>query len=144
MSRLYDLSASVVRGLYDLRIHAPALLDSEVEFPLRGAASPRNGQHCTRKPAASCADCSGFHASMEQLMESQTDISANDGRDWRMFVVKAYGVPIAPNLAACPVLATLLDRTPQAVGLPVVRGTRQAHPGTPRAVTRRAALPISD
>ena len=111
MSRLYDLSASVVRGLYDLRIHAPALLDSEVEFP--------EGRRFAAQWPALHAEAGGIMRRLQriprfhELMESQTDISANDGRDWRMFVVKAYGVPIAPNLAACPVLATLLDRTPQ-------------------------------
>jgi len=111
MSRLYDLSANVVRGLYDLRIHAPALLDSAVEFP--------EGRRFAEQWPALHAEAGGVMRRLQriprfhELLESQTDISANDGRDWRMFVVKAYGVPIASNLAACPVLAKLLDRTPQ-------------------------------
>ena len=111
MSRLYDLGVDVVRGLYDLRIHAPAQLNSEVEFP-EGRRFAE--QWPTLRAEAGEVMCQlqrvpRFH----ELMEAQVDISANDGRDWRMFVLKAYGVPIAPNLAACPTLATLLDRTPQ-------------------------------
>ena len=28
------------------------------------------------------------------IMPAQADISANDGRDWRMFIMKAYGVTV--------------------------------------------------
>ena len=111
MSRLYDLGVDVVRGLYDLRIHAPASPNSEVEFP--------EGRRFVEQWPTLRAEAGGVMRRLQriprfhQLMEAQIDISANDGRDWRMFVLKAYGVPIAPNLAACPTLATLLDRTPQ-------------------------------
>jgi aspartate beta-hydroxylase len=111
MSRLYDLCAYVVRGLYDLRIHAPALLDLEDDFP--------EWRRFAEQWPTLRAEASGVMFRLQriprfhELLESQTSISANDGRDWRMFVVKAYGVPIAPNLAACPMLAALLERTPQ-------------------------------
>ena len=49
------------------------------------------------------------------LMPQQADISANDGRDWRMFIMKAYGVPVDANLQRCPTVARLLDETPEAV-----------------------------
>ena len=36
------------------------------------------------------------------IMREQADISANDGRDWRMFIIRAYGVDIPQNRARCP------------------------------------------
>ena len=49
------------------------------------------------------------------LMPEQADISAQDGRDWRMFIMKAYGVPVEKNLARCPTVAALLAQAPEAV-----------------------------
>ena len=45
-------------------------------------------------------------------MIQQESISANDARDWRMFIMKAYGQPIARNLARCPTLAALIASSP--------------------------------
>jgi aspartate beta-hydroxylase len=45
-------------------------------------------------------------------MSQQEDISAQDKRDWRMFVVKAYGVMIPKNAARCPVLSELISSNP--------------------------------
>ncbi len=45
-------------------------------------------------------------------MREQEAISANDGRDWRLFIMKAYGVEFAENMAACPRLAALVAETP--------------------------------
>jgi aspartate beta-hydroxylase len=36
---------------------------------------------------------------------------ANDGRDWRLFVLKAYGVEFAESMAACPRLGALVADT---------------------------------
>jgi aspartate beta-hydroxylase len=48
-------------------------------------------------------------------MPQQEDISAADGRDWRMFIMKAYGVTVEENLARCPTVAGLLAQAPEAV-----------------------------
>ena len=50
-----------------------------------------------------------------EIMRSQADISANDGRDWRMFILKAYGVEIEQNVERCPTVAALLEQTPEVV-----------------------------
>jgi len=49
------------------------------------------------------------------LMPQQAEISANDGRDWRMFIMKAYGVSVAENLARCPTVAAVLRQAPEVV-----------------------------
>ena len=47
-----------------------------------------------------------------EIMREQTSISANDHRDWRMFIPKAYGTEIAENMSRCPILASLVSTTP--------------------------------
>jgi aspartate beta-hydroxylase len=49
------------------------------------------------------------------IMPAQADISANDGRDWRVFIMKAYGVTVENNLQRCPTVAALLDEAPEVV-----------------------------
>lgn len=48
-----------------------------------------------------------------EIMPEQADISANDGLDWRMFVLKAYDVAVPENLARMPVLSTILTACPE-------------------------------
>ena len=50
-----------------------------------------------------------------EIMREQRDISANDGRDWRMFVMKAYGHTVADNLGRAPALAAILRECPEVV-----------------------------
>jgi aspartate beta-hydroxylase len=54
-------------------------------------------------------DVPRFH----EIMAEQASISANDGRDWRMYILKAYGVEQLPKMAACPRLAALVRRSPE-------------------------------
>jgi aspartate beta-hydroxylase len=46
-------------------------------------------------------------------MREQTAISANDGRDWRMFILKAYGTEFPHNMAVCPNLAAAVAASPE-------------------------------
>ena len=48
-------------------------------------------------------------------MPAQADISANDGRDWRVFIMKGYGLTLAAHLHRCPTVAALLDEAPEAM-----------------------------
>jgi aspartate beta-hydroxylase len=48
-------------------------------------------------------------------MPEQEGISANDGRDWRMFIFKAYGIEVQENLRRCPTVSSLLARAPEVV-----------------------------
>jgi aspartate beta-hydroxylase len=45
-------------------------------------------------------------------MPQQAEISAADGQDWRMLLLKAYGVTMPRNMARCPILASLLKTEP--------------------------------
>jgi aspartate beta-hydroxylase len=48
-----------------------------------------------------------------EIMPEQQGISASDGRDWRMYIMKAYGHVSQDNLARCPAMAALLNDCPE-------------------------------
>jgi len=106
----YERGAQIVRQIYDKRIEGPPILDAATYFPdalkfvaawpaIRAEADAVM-ENFTRIPR--------FH----DIMPEQADISANDGRDWRLFVLKAYGVANRRNMAACPKLAAIVASAP--------------------------------
>ena len=108
---LYDSARDVVRSVYDARIDTPAILDTNLYFPAakdfvakwqdirdEALAVRRNLNNVPR-----------FH----ELMKEQADISANDGRDWRMFIMRAYGIDVPDNLARCPTISGLIADRPE-------------------------------
>ncbi|SCW88969.1 aspartate beta-hydroxylase [Rhizobium mongolense subsp. loessense] len=109
MSRIYDFASKVVRRIYEKRINAPAILDAATEFPnstkfIADWQSIREEAFAVRLNRAP-----RFH----DLMPEQTEISASDGLDWRMFILKAYDVAVPENLARMPVLSRLLFECPE-------------------------------
>ncbi|MFB9948970.1 aspartyl/asparaginyl beta-hydroxylase domain-containing protein [Rhizobium puerariae] len=109
MSHIYDLGANLVRCIYEKRIDAPAILDVGTQFP--NAAKFIAAWHEIRDEALAVqlGKAPRFH----DIMPEQAEISANDGRDWRMFVLKAYDMTIPENMARMPVLSRLLAECPE-------------------------------
>ena len=111
--QLYDRAAGVVRAIYDSRIATPATLDAAHYFP--------NAQRFTerwtdiRREALAVAGQLNQVPRFHDIMPAQADISANDGRDWRVFIMKAYGVTVENNLQRCPTVAALLHEAPEVV-----------------------------
>ena len=111
MSLLYDLSANTVRRIYDARINTPPVLDTASYFP--DASKFTAGWQAIRDEALAIAaqrmqTVPRFH----EIMPAQASISANDGKDWRLFVLKVYGTDVDKNLAACPQLAQIIASSP--------------------------------
>jgi aspartate beta-hydroxylase len=111
MSLLYDLSANTVRRIYDARIKTPPVLDTGAYFP--DARKFVAGWQAIRDEALAIAtqrmqSVPRFH----EIMPAQAPISANDGKDWRLFVLKIYGTDIDKNMAACPALAQIMSSSP--------------------------------
>jgi aspartate beta-hydroxylase len=111
MSLFYDHAGDALRWIYGHRIDAPPIMDMRRDFPngARFAAAwkamrdealaiARNAEHIPR-----------FH----DIMREQEAISANDGRDWRMHVMMAYGAAVEKNLARAPVMRRLLAECPE-------------------------------
>jgi aspartate beta-hydroxylase len=110
---LYDRATGVVRAIYDSRIATPATLDSEHYFPNAKRFTERwtDIRHEALAVAGMLNQVPRFH----DIMPAQADISANDGRDWRVFIMKAYGVTVQNNLQRCPTVAALLHEAPEVV-----------------------------
>jgi len=111
MSLLYDHAGDALRWIYDHRIDAPPILDSERDFP-NGARFKAAWREMRDEAIAITRDRARiprFH----DIMQEQGAISANDGRDWRMYVMKAYGADVDKNLASAPVMRRLLDACPE-------------------------------
>ncbi|RDS81556.1 aspartyl/asparaginyl beta-hydroxylase domain-containing protein [Dyella monticola] len=110
MSLLYDLSANAVRRLYDARIDTPPVLDTDTYFP--DAVRFIQAWPALREEALAIAERMQAIPRFHEIMPAQMPISANDGRDWRIYVLKVYGTDIDKNLAACPTLARILAASP--------------------------------
>ena len=110
MGTLYDLSTGLVRKIYDSRITGPAVLDIAAYFPEGRRFIEK--WHEIRDEAMRVANDLENVPRFHELMPEQAVISANDNRDWRMLVLKAYGVSVRQNLARCPVLAALVSSVP--------------------------------
>lgn len=136
MSRTYDLASDVIRRVYERRIDAPAILDIASEFP--NAAKFTNAWRDIRDEALGVrlGKVPRFH----DIMPEQADISANDGLDWRMFVLKAYDMAVPENLARMPVLGRLLAECPEvksaAVSFLAPRKHIPSHRGPFRGIMR--------
>jgi aspartate beta-hydroxylase len=111
MANLYTFAGYALRRVYDYRIDTPALLDTDRYFPngSRFAASWEQ----LRDEALTIGGLFDRIPRFHEIMREQTEISANDGRDWRMFVMKAYGHIVDGNLARAPALAAILQNCPE-------------------------------
>lgn len=113
MLQLYDRAAYAVRAIYDRRIATPATLDAAHYFP--NAERFIDRWLDIRREALAVASTLDRVPRFHDILPTQTDISANDGRDWRMFIMKAYGVTLEKNLQRCPTVAALLEEAPEVV-----------------------------
>src|SRR5579864_2256485 len=111
MNLLYDQTATMIRWIYDSRIAGPPVLDLEEHFPagLRFAQAWRALREEAIGVSRRLAEVPRFH----EIMPEQTAISANDALDWRMFIIKAYGVEVPENKARCPTLAGIVATAPE-------------------------------
>lgn len=110
MSQLYDLTADTVRWMYDRRISAPPILDENVYFPR--VTDFQRAWEKIRDEALEVARTLSKVPLFHDLMGEQALISDNDGHDWRVFVLRAYGVEIKDNARRCPVTAALVAGCP--------------------------------
>ena len=113
MGGFYTIMGAGLRWLYDRRIDAPAVLNATDCFPggIAFSAAWKSLRDEALEVAITLRNVPQFH----EIMVQQKEISANDGRDWRVFVVKAYGTEVSQNLVRCPVLASLLREHPEVV-----------------------------
>jgi len=111
MTALYDRAGDALRWIYDRRIDAPPILDANRMFP--NAARFTAAWEALRDEALAIAGMKERIPLFHEIMHEQEAISANDGRDWRMFMMKAYGCESPQNLARSPTMARLLAECPE-------------------------------
>jgi aspartate beta-hydroxylase len=111
VAQLYGHAADVIRAVYDRRIATPATLEAEHYFPNAKRFTERWTN--IRDEALAVAGTLGKVPRFHDVMPAQTDISANDGRDWRVFIMKAYGVTVEKNLRRVPTVAAILNEAPE-------------------------------
>jgi aspartate beta-hydroxylase len=110
MADIYDRTATIIRQIYDRRITTPPVLDMESNFPdgRKFAAAWQAIREEALTVGRRLQEVPRFH----EIMREQTAISANDGRDWRLFILKAYGIENPQNMEACPMLASVVAAAP--------------------------------
>ena len=114
MPGLYELGTAALRCIYQARIAGPPVFDPpQAQFP--GCLPFIEAWMAMRSEALAIAGQLETVPRFQELMPEQTAISANDGRDWRMFVLKAYGIEVSQNMAACPALACLIKQAPEVI-----------------------------
>jgi aspartate beta-hydroxylase len=110
---MYDRTASFIRQIYDSRISTPAVLDLDANFPAWGKFS--DNWEAIRDEALAVSRRLSQVPRFHEIMREQTAISANDGHDWRLFILKAYGIENPRNIEACPVLASIVASVPEVI-----------------------------
>ena len=107
---IYDFAVEALRGLYDRRISAPPVFDAAQFFP--GHARFIESATALREEALGVARSLASVPRFHELMPQQASISNQDARDWRMLIVKAYGVTVKANAQRCPLLSRLVASDP--------------------------------
>ena len=137
MSRIYAIAKAGIAGIYDAFIHTPPVLAPEAYFPSAGSFV-RNWEGIRDEAKTLVPDLQSvpqFH----ELMPRQYRLSP-DQKEWRMFVVQAYGLEIAANMRRCPRLAALVNASPdvQTACLSFLSPGKQVptHTGPFRGITR--------
>ena len=117
MPWIYNCAVGALRWWFDRRMSGAAILDAEKLFPNAGmlvsnwkeisAEASRAIRHLHRIPR--------FHASAPAQNRHSRDSphSTDGGADWRIFIMRAYGVTLDRNLAQCPTVANVLAKSPE-------------------------------
>ncbi|HET6555607.1 MAG TPA: aspartyl/asparaginyl beta-hydroxylase domain-containing protein [Dyella sp.] len=113
MDSLYEWSSRTIRRIYDARLDTPPVLDIDACFP--GGRRFESAWTRLRGEALAVLRDAPSIPRFHEIMPSQEEISAQDGKDWRMFLLKVYGQELRANLALCPLLQELLRATPEAL-----------------------------
>jgi aspartate beta-hydroxylase len=111
MTKIYDGMSVLLRWVYQARFDGPPVLECESCFP--NARKFTDAWRPIRDEALAVAARLDVVPRFHDIMPEQASISSNDGRDWRVLMLKAYGTELPHNMARCPVLSSILAETPE-------------------------------
>jgi len=110
-----SLAYSIVRGsmtlVFNTFVKTPPILETEEYFPEAGQFV-REWQSIRDEALRIAGDLEAvpqFH----ELMPEQYKLSGHGEKEWRILVVRAYGLDIRENMSRCPTLARLLAANPR-------------------------------
>ncbi len=106
MSVAYSLVRGAMSQVYNRFVHTPPVLETADYFP----NAPQFTTHwqAIRAEALGLFDDLRAIPRFHDLMPEQYQLSAYGEKEWRMFVLRAYGLDITENMNKCPQLAALL------------------------------------
>ena len=110
MSLAYSMVRGTMTRIYNAFLHTPPVLEMASYFPQGGVFTEHWETIRTEALAltGSLDQVPRFH----ELMPEQYELSGHGGREWRMFVLRAYGFDIRENMGRCPRLAELVRANP--------------------------------
>ena len=111
MTPIYDQACGLVRKVYEKRIEGPPVLDLNPHFP--NARIFAEAWREIRDESLAIAGRLESVPRLHEIMPEQAPISSFDDRDWRAFILKAYGIESPHNMARCPTLSSVLRRAPE-------------------------------
>ncbi len=124
--------------IYNSALDTPPVLDMKEYFP-RAPEFVENWE-AIRDEALAIAGNLEEVPQFHEIMAEQYKLSAHGNKEWRMFVLRAYGLDLKNNMARCPVLAKLVQSMPnvKSASLSYLAPGKQVptHTGPFRGITR--------
>ncbi|MCG8413146.1 MAG: aspartyl/asparaginyl beta-hydroxylase domain-containing protein [Pseudomonadales bacterium] len=138
MSVAYSIARAGMTKVYNAFVKTPSVLSEEDFFP--GAQAFVDNWQTLRKEALSLTNELDSVPRFHDLMPEQYQLSAHGEKEWRMFVLRAYGLDIQENLNKCPKLRELVSANPsiKSASLSFLAPGKQVptHTGPFRGITR--------
>lgn len=138
MSLAYSLVRGAMARVYNTFITTPPVLNMSKYFP--GADVFTGNWEALRCEALQLIDTIQTVPKFHELMPEQYKLSSHGEKEWRMFIMRAYGLDIAENMNKCPQLAALVraDPTIQSASISFLSPGKQVptHTGPFRGITR--------
>ena len=125
-------------SVYNTFVKTPSVLDVEDYFP--GAQAFADNWQTLREEALALTSELDNVPRFHELMPEQYKLSAHGEKEWRMFVLRAYGLDIKENMNKCPKLMELVSNNPaiKSASLSFLAPGKQVptHTGPFRGITR--------
>ncbi len=138
MSVAYSIARASMTSVYNAFVHTPSVLAAEEFFP--GAKEFVASWETLRQEALALTSELDNVPRFHELMPEQYKLSAHGEKEWRMFVLRAYGLDIKENMHKCPKLTELVTANPliKSASLSFLAPGKQVptHTGPFRGITR--------
>lgn len=106
MSIAYSVARSGITGIYNTFVKTPPVLSMQQYFP--GAGEFTDNWQAVREEVLQLIDTIQEVPRFHELMPEQYKLSSHGEKEWRMFILRAYGLDISENMRRCPTLARLV------------------------------------